>query len=308
MQQYQEGVVEAPFGDLSTYVSTAPQLGAPARFPALKFYSSLLAGPVLWLCRKAAKGLCDDSAWVHASLRVTELIERVGCPVSIEGMENISATRGPCVFVANHMSTLETFMLPGIIRPHRAVTFVVKKSLVSLPVFGAVMRSRDPIVVGRTNPREDLTAVLEGGVERLKKGISIIVFPQSTRTPDFDPQHFNTIGVKLARKAGVPVVPLALKTDAWGTGKKLKELGPIKSGLPVRYKLPRPWTSTAMAARSRPSSAISSAPIWPAGARKTASTPSLVPCAAGRSIHKGRTLSGPPFFIRDVARDYSAGA
>ena len=44
MQQYQEGVVEAPFGDLSTYVSTAPQLGAPARFPALKFYSSLLAG------------------------------------------------------------------------------------------------------------------------------------------------------------------------------------------------------------------------------------------------------------------------
>ena len=221
MQQYQEGVVEAPFGDLSTYVSTAPQLGAPARFPALRFYSSLLAGPVFWLCRRAAKGLCDDSAWVHASLRVTELIERVGCPVSIEGMENISATRGPCVFVANHMSTLETFMLPGIIRPHRAVTFVMKKSLVTLPFFGAVMRSRDPIVVGRTNPREDLTAVLEGGVERLKKGISIIVFPQSTRTPDFDPQHFNTIGVKLARKAGVPVVPLALKTDAWGTGKKL---------------------------------------------------------------------------------------
>lgn len=240
MQQYQEGVVEAPFGDLSTYVSTAPQLGAPARFPALRFYSSLLAGPVFWLCRRAAKGLCDDSAWVHASLCVTELIERVGCPVSIEGMENISATRGPCVFVANHMSTLETFMLPGIIRPHRAVTFVMKKSLVTLPFFGAVMRSRDPIVVGRTNPREDLTAVLEGGVERLKKGISIIVFPQSTRTPDFDPQHFNTIGVKLARKAGVPVVPLALKTDAWGTGKKLKELGPIKSGLPVRYKFAAP--------------------------------------------------------------------
>ena len=138
------------------------------------------------------------------------------------------------------MSTLETFMLPGIIRPHRAVTFVMKKSLVTLPFFGAVMRSRDPIVVGRTNPREDLTAVLEGGVERLKKGISIIVFPQSTRTPDFDPQHFNTIGVKLARKAGVPVVPLALKTDAWGTGKKLKELGPIKSGLPVRYKFAAP--------------------------------------------------------------------
>ena len=38
----------------------------------------------------------------------------------------------------------------------------------------------------------------------------------------------------------MPVVPLALKTDAWGTGKKLKELGPIKSGLPVRYKFAAP--------------------------------------------------------------------
>ena len=240
MQQYQEGVVEAPFGDLSTYVSTAPRLGAPARFPALKFYGRLLAGPVIWLCRKAAKGLCDDSAWVHASLRVTELIERVGCPVSIEGMENISATLGPCVFVANHMSTLETFMLPGIIRPHRAVTFVVKKSLVGLPFFGAVMRSRNPIVVGRTNARVARGAVRVGGGDGLNQGISIIVFPQSTRTPDFDPHHFNTIGVNLARKAGVPVVPLALKTDAWGTGKRLKELGPIKSGLPVRFKFAAP--------------------------------------------------------------------
>lgn len=241
MQHYREGVVEAPFADLSTYVSTPPRLGVPPLFPALKFYGRLLA-PVIWLCRKAAKGLCDDSAWVHASLCVTEIIESIGCPVSIEGMEHISASREPCVFVANHMSTLETFMLPGIIRPHRSVTFVVKKSLVSMPFFGAVMRSRNPIVVGRTNPREDLAAVLDGGVERLKKGISIIVFPQSTRMTEFDPQHFNTIGVKLARKAGVPVVPLALKTDAWGTGKKCKELGPIKGGLPVRYKFAAPMT------------------------------------------------------------------
>ena len=77
-------------------------------------------------------------------------------------------------------------------------------------------------------------AVLDGGVERLSRGISIIVFPQSTRMPVFDEHHFNTIGVKLARKANVPVVPLALKTDAWGQGKKFKELGKI-TPLPVHY-------------------------------------------------------------------------
>ncbi|MDD4702666.1 MAG: lysophospholipid acyltransferase family protein, partial [Desulfovibrio sp.] len=108
------------------------------------------------------------------------------------------------------------------------------------PLFGPVMRSRDPIVVGRANPREDLTAVIEGGLERLSKGISIIVFPQSTRSLVFDQSHFNSIGVKLARKAGVPVVPVALKTDAWGQGKKVKELGPVKPGMPVRYSFAKP--------------------------------------------------------------------
>ena len=102
------------------------------------------------------------------------------------------------------------------------------------------MRSRDPIVVGRVNPREDLSAVLDGGVERLRKGISIIVFPQSTRSSVFDARHFNSIGVKLARKAGVPIVPVALKTDAWGQGKKIKELGPVKAGMAVRYRFARP--------------------------------------------------------------------
>lgn len=135
-------------------------------------------------------------------------------------MEAIDAVDGPCLFVANHMSTLETFMLPGIIRPRRPVTFVVKQSLTTMPFFGPVMRSRDPIVVGRTNPREDLKAVLEGGLERLRKGISIIVFPQHTRSSIFAPQQFNSIGIKLAKKAAVPVVPLALKDRRLGNGQK----------------------------------------------------------------------------------------
>ncbi|MBQ9452990.1 MAG: 1-acyl-sn-glycerol-3-phosphate acyltransferase [Desulfovibrio sp.] len=208
--------------------------------PSFSFYSRLLAGPLRWLCNRAAKGLCDDVAWVYASVWVADILERMGTTIAIEGMNAINAMDGPCVFVANHMSTLETFMLPGIIRPRKKVTFVVKKSLTSMPFFGPVMRSRDPIVVGRSNPREDLTAVLEGGLERLGKNISIIVFPQHTRSRIFAPQHFNTIGVKLAKKAAVPIVPLALKTDAWGQGKKIKELGPIKTNLTVHYRFGPP--------------------------------------------------------------------
>ena len=245
MNPFVDGAFEAKFLTGDTYSSQHASAGIFSRMmPSLSFYSRLFLGPVRWLCARASKGLCDDTAWVYASAWVADLIERMGCPIEIEGMNAIEAVDGPCLFVANHMSTLETFMLPAMIRPRRPVTFVVKKSLTTMPLFGPVMCSRDPIVVGRTNPREDLTAVLEGGLERLKKGISIIVFPQHTRSREFNPQMFNSIGVKLAKKAGVPIVPLALKTDAWGQGTKIKELGPVRVGMTVRYNFASPISVT----------------------------------------------------------------
>ena len=245
MNPFVDGAFEAKFLTGDTYSSQHASAGIFSRMmPSLSFYSRLFLGPVRWLCVRASKGLCDDTAWVYASAWVADLIERMGCPIEIEGMNAIEAVDGPCLFVANHMSTLETFMLPAMIRPRRPVTFVVKKSLTTMPLFGPVMCSRDPIVVGRTNPREDLTAVLEGGLERLRKGISIIVFPQHTRSREFNPQMFNSIGVKLAKKAGVPIVPLALKTDAWGQGTKIKELGPVKVGMTVRYNFASPISVT----------------------------------------------------------------
>ena len=85
-------------------------------------------------------------------------------------MENITKPEKPVLFISNHMSTLETMIFPGIIAPLREVTFVVKESLVKHPLFGDVMRSRNPIVVGRTDPRKDFEAVMNGGIELLKQG------------------------------------------------------------------------------------------------------------------------------------------
>ena len=124
---------------------------------------------------------------------------------------------------------------------HKIVRYaIVKDSLLTYPVFGHVMRSRNPIAVGRSNPREDLKAVMEGGKERLGNGVSLIIFPQTTRTPAFDPAEFNTLGVKLARRADVPVVPLALVTDAWGTGKRFKDFGKIDPSKAVHLAFGEP--------------------------------------------------------------------
>ncbi len=194
--------------------------------------------------KEARRGIYDTKAWADSSFYIFRLIEKAGGRFHISGMENIVKEEGPVVFIANHMSTLETMILPGIIAPHREVTFVVKESLVRHPLFGDVMRSRNPIIVGRSDPRKDLEAVMNGGLELLSKGISVIIFPQSTRSPVFKPEEFNSLGVKLAKKAGVKVVPVALKTDYWGNGKVIKELGPIDHNKKIYFRFGDPINIT----------------------------------------------------------------
>ena len=108
------------------------------------------------------------------------------------------------------------------------------------PVFGPVMRSLDPIAVTRKDPRKDLTDVLEQGVRILQKGRSIVIFPQSTRSYEFDPERFNTLGVKLASRAQVPIIPIALKTDFWSNGVILRGFGKLKRREPIHIEFGPP--------------------------------------------------------------------
>jgi 1-acyl-sn-glycerol-3-phosphate acyltransferase len=196
----------------------------PKMFPSILFYPHLFY-IIYQASRLGQKGQYDGSDWVESSFAVMKRLEDVGVRIDISGIENVEQQSGPVVFVGNHMSMLETLVLPAIIQPIKPVTFVVKESLLSYPVFKHVMRARDPIAVTRTNPRQDLKTVLNGGLERLQNDISIIVFPQTTRSHIFDSKQMSSIGVKLAKKAGVPIIPLALKTDCWQNGRKFKDFG-----------------------------------------------------------------------------------
>lgn len=197
---------------------------------------------VLRASDKAKRGAYGDREWCHSSFEITNALEEIGATIVVEGLEHIHSFNGPCVFIGNHMSTLETFVLPYLIRPHKPVTFVVKKALVEMPVFSHVMISRDPVVVGRKSPKEDLLTVLNEGAKRLQEGISLIVFPQTTRTTAFDAEKFNSIGVKIAKRAKVPVIPIALKTDAWGNGKLIKDFGKIDPSKTIHFKFGEPLT------------------------------------------------------------------
>ncbi len=226
----------APIFPGDAYHSPDTPVGLFARlFPSLRFYFSV--GRTVWTAGQAARaGKYDDARWIFDSLNTIRDLERVGVRIHIEGIEHFRGLPSPCVFIGNHMSTLETFVLPSLIIGYRDVAFVVKQSLMDMPQFGRVLAARHSIVVGRKNPREDLSAVLDGGAALLAQGISVVVFPQSTRSDVMDPALFNTIGVKLARRANVPVVPVALKTNAWGVGRLIRECGRIRPDRPVHFR------------------------------------------------------------------------
>lgn len=199
----------------------------PRQFPTPLFYAGIVY-VVVKAASLAKRGRYGANEWIDSSLLCVKLFESVGGRFVLENLDKVSASGAPCVFVGNHMSVMETFILPCLIRPHREVTFVIKESLMTYPAFKHVMASRDPIVVGRVDPRQDLKTVLEEGRRRLERGASVVIFPQTTRSITFDPRKFNSLGIKLAKRTGVPVIPVALKTDAWGMGAWFKDIGRIR--------------------------------------------------------------------------------
>jgi len=233
-----------PSDSYKTQTKVNPSLWERLILNSRLYFTFKYALIVLRTRKQAIRKLYDTVAWHRSSYYIFRFIEETGGIFNITGMENIAKSEKPVLFISNHMSTLETMVFPCIIAPRREVTFVVKESLVKHPLFRDVMLSRDPIVVGRSDPRKDLEAVMTKGAELLSKGISIVIFPQSTRNLVFKPEEFNSIGVKLAKKAGVPVVPVAIKTDFWGNGRYIKELGPLDNTKTIYFKFGEPFVVT----------------------------------------------------------------
>lgn len=232
-----------PFFNGSSYdtpLNTPHMLGDRLALGTRWFFVAGYVNEIVKARSLAIKDRYTKDEWARSSYNIMKVIEGCGGRFQIRGLDNLCSCREPVVFVSNHMSTLETFIFPCIIAPVMDVTFIVKESLVRHFLFGPVMRSRDPITVGRQNPREDLQTVMRKGKELLSKGSSLIVFPQTTRTVEFVPREFNSLGVKLAKAAGVKVLPVAIKTDFWKNGRFLKELGAIDRSKPIQMVFGEP--------------------------------------------------------------------
>ncbi len=213
----------------------------------LSFGTSVYFGPKFLSLLNTSRKLAlannfDTQTWAKTSMDIFRLIESCGGKFTIEGMDNITKSKEPVVFISNHMSMLESMVFPGIIASRREVTFVVKKSLTTHKLFGPTMRARKPIAVDRKDPIGDFKVVMAEGEEKLKSGTSIVIFPQSQRMVQFDEKQFNTLGIKLAKKAGVKIIPVAIKTDFWTNGKIFKDISKLDRKKKIHIKFGEPIT------------------------------------------------------------------
>jgi 1-acyl-sn-glycerol-3-phosphate acyltransferase len=138
--------------------------------------------------------------WARAHLKV------MGIAPVYSGLEHAAGT-SPRIFLANHLSTLDTWVLV----PELPVTtrFVSKRTNFWIPVLGQAMTAAGFISVDRKN-RESAIRSLGRAAETIRGGASVILFPEGTRSRDGRLARFKRGSFHLALEAGVPVVPVAI--------------------------------------------------------------------------------------------------
>ncbi|MCQ4272400.1 1-acyl-sn-glycerol-3-phosphate acyltransferase [Pseudomonas kuykendallii] len=146
--------------------------------------------------------------WCRSAVWLTKTI--VGIRYEIKGLENIPER--PCVILAKHQSTWETFFLSGFFEP---LSQVLKRELLYVPFFGWAMAMLKPIAIDRSNPKAALKQMASVGAERIKQGAWILVFPEGTRVPFGQIGKFSRGGTALAVNANLPVLPIAHNAGAF---------------------------------------------------------------------------------------------
>lgn len=132
-------------------------------------------------------------------------VTMAGIKISVSGSELIPD--GPIIVMSNHASNFDILVMQGYFP--RPLSWIAKKELFSIPVFGWSMRRGGYIALDRGDGRKALKSMDEAA-QKIKSGTSVIIFPEGTRTRDGQLLPFKRGGFLVAIKAGVPVVPVSI--------------------------------------------------------------------------------------------------
>mgnify|MGYP001202832363 FL=1 len=147
-----------------------------------------------------------------------------GMQWEIEGEEHIPDL--PSVIMIKHTTVFETYAQLAIFPPQ---TWVLKRELRWIPVFGWGLAAMNPIAIDRKAGSQAVRQVVKQGKDRLANGIWVTIFPEGTRMPLGESKRYGVSGALLAGEAQVPVLPVAHNAgDFWPRRGLKKEPGLIR--------------------------------------------------------------------------------
>lgn len=173
--------------------------------------SILLAGPFLLLYAFITR---DVRPLYHVAtfLAITG-VRLVGIRIREVGKENIKVGQN-YIFMSNHVSNLDPPI--EIPRIRQRCSVLVKKELFRVPILGTGMHLARLVPVDRSNREAAIESVREG-VEVLRTGLNMMIYPEGTRSSDGRLLPFKKGPFHLAMESGVPVIPMTIlgTYEAW---------------------------------------------------------------------------------------------
>jgi 1-acyl-sn-glycerol-3-phosphate acyltransferase len=188
-------------------------------FVSAAAYAVLLMPTVLLPRRVTYAGA---AGWVRSVLFMLRWLCKLDYVV--EGLEHLPARSS--VVLMKHSSAWETM---AQLRIFPGQTWVLKRELIWIPVFGWVLLKLKPIAIDRKGGHAAVQQVLHQGRQRLAEGIWVVIFPEGTRVPAGETRRYGMSGALLAEAAELPVVPVAHNAgDYWPRRSWLKRPGTIR--------------------------------------------------------------------------------
>ena len=175
---------------------------------------------------------------LYATSVIKALTLFTGMRYKVEGEENIP--HQPVIVFCKHQSTWETFIVQVIFKK---ISFVFKNELLWIPFFGWGLAAMKPIPIKRGSGQKAVQQLVSGGIKRLKEGISVVIFPEGTRTKPSGPGRYRVGGAVLAAESEYPVVPVAHHAgEFWPRKGFIKSPGmvTVRIGPPITTKGKRP--------------------------------------------------------------------
>ena len=172
----------------------------------------ILSIPILlveWIIGKFNPMLKDTSS-LHLIQAMFSLILKVtGVKVTVIGEENVPKDE-PVLYIGNHRSFFD--ILLTYTRVPRRCGYIAKYEMHKVPLLSNWMKYLHCLFLDRSNPREGLNTILKG-IEHLKNGISVVIFPEGTRNKGTGVMPFHKGSFKLADKSDCKIVPMAINNS-----------------------------------------------------------------------------------------------